>query len=60
MEPHVGCLQIWVSVQPIKNTCKGPSFGYLYDADGVHPDPDKVDAIHPHPCQQTSPNSRSS
>ena len=41
--------QIWVSVQPIKNTCEGPScqfFGCLYDANGVHLDLVNVDAIH--------------
>ena len=49
MEPHACYLQIWVSVQPTKNTCKGPScqfFGCLYDADGVHLDLDKVNTIH--------------
>ena len=49
MEPHLGHLQIWVSVQPPKTPVKAPAvnfFGYLYDADGVHPDTDKVNAIH--------------
>ena len=42
-------LQIWVSVQPTKTHVKVPGlnfFGCLYDADGVHPDPDKVNAVH--------------
>ena len=30
MEPHVCCLQVQVSVQPIKNTCKGPSCQFLW------------------------------
>ena len=41
--------EIWVSVQPTKTHVEAPtvnSFGCLYDADGVHPDPDKVNAIH--------------
>ena len=41
--------QIGVSVQPTKTHVKAPAlnfFGCLYDADGVHPDPDKVNAIH--------------
>ena len=49
MKPHVGCLQIWVSVQPTKTHVKAPAvnfFGCLYDADGVHLDPDKVNAVH--------------
>ena len=48
LEPHACCLKIWVSVQPTKTLVKAPavnSFGCLYDADGVHPDPDKVNAI---------------
>ena len=48
-EPHVCCPQMWVSIQPTKTPVKAPAvnfFGCLYDADGVHPDPDKVDAIH--------------
>ena len=48
-EPHVGCLQIWVSVQPTKTYVKAPVvnfFSCLYDADGVHPDPNKVNTIH--------------
>ena len=49
MEPHACCPQIWDSTQPTKTHVKAPavnSFGCLYYADGVHPDPDKVDAIH--------------
>ena len=48
-EPHACCLQIWVSIQPTRNTCKGPNvtfFGCLYDADGVQLDLDKIDAVH--------------
>ena len=59
-EPHACCPQIWVSVHPTKNTHQGPKavhfFGCLYDADGVHPDVDKVDAVHTLPVHwQTSP-----
>ena len=35
-------------------------FGYLYDADGVHPDPGKVNAIHALPAPTMSQNSKSS
>ena len=48
-EPHVCCLQIWVSVQPTKTHVKAPAvnfFGCLYGAGGVQPDPDKVNAVH--------------
>ena len=43
------CPQIWVSVQPTKTYVKASAvnfFGCLYDADGVHPDPDKVNVVH--------------
>ena len=30
MKPHVGCQQIWVSVQPTKNACKGPHHQFLW------------------------------
>ena len=53
MEPHVCCPQIWISVQPTKTHVKAPCvtfFGCLYDADGVHLDPDKVNAIHSLPA----------
>ena len=49
MEPHAGCLQIWVSVQPTKTHVKAPTvnfFSCLYYADDVHPDSDKVNAVH--------------
>ena len=49
LEPHACCLQIWVSVQPTKRHVMAPPvnfFGCLYDADGVHPDLNKVNAIH--------------
>ena len=29
MEPHVCCPKIWFSIQPTKNTCKGPSCQFL-------------------------------
>ena len=48
MEPHAGCLQKWVSVQPTKTHVKAPTvnfFGCLYNADGVHLDLDKVNVI---------------
>ena len=44
---------VWSCVQPTENACKGPAinfFGYLYDANGVHPDPKKVDAVHALPA----------
>ena len=49
MEPQACCSQIWVSVEPTKTHVKAPGakfFGCLYNADGVHPDPEKVNAIH--------------
>ena len=41
------------SIQPTKTHVKAQtvkSFGCLYDADGAHPDPDKVDTIHALPA----------
>ena len=49
MEPHTCHLQVWVSVQPTKTHVKAPGvnfFGFLYDADGVHLDLEKVNAVH--------------
>ena len=49
---------------PQKKHVKVPTinfFGCLYDADGVHPEPDKVNAgTHPTSTNKMSPNSRSS
>ena len=53
MEPHAGGPQVWSCVQLTENACKGPShklFGCLYDANGVHPDLEKVDAVHALPA----------
>ena len=53
MKPYACCLQNWVSVQPRKTHVKAQTvkyFGCLYDADGVHPDPDKVNTIHALPA----------
>ena len=52
------CPQIWVSVQPTKTHVRAPTvnfFGYFYDADRVHPDPGKVNAIYalPEPSNVT-------
>ena len=58
---HDACLQNLMCVahkyglmfNPQKTLVKAPavnSFGCLYDADGVHPDPDKVNAIHALPA----------
>ena len=50
----MGCLQIWVSIQPTKkHTVKAPVvnfFGGLYDADAVQLDLNKVDAMHALPA----------
>ena len=48
VEPHVDCQQIWF-YNPQKTHVKAQVvnfFGCLYDANGVHPDLGKVDAIH--------------
>ena len=53
MQPHAYHLQIWVSVQPTKTHVNAPAvnfFGCLYDADGVHTDPDKSSGIHALPA----------
>ena len=45
---HVTC-KYGLAFNPPKTHVKAPAvnfFGFLYDADGVHPDPDKFDAIH--------------
>ena len=50
---HENRPQIWLGVQPTEDTCESPShqfFGCLYDANGVHPDPGKVDAVHALPA----------
>ena len=53
MRSHVNCPQIQFGVQPTEDTCEGPShqfLGCLYDANGVHPDPGKVDVVHALPA----------
>ena len=53
MEPHASSPQVQSCVQLTENACKGPSinlFGCLYDANGVHHDPEKVDAVHALPA----------
>ena len=52
-EPHVGSPQVWSCVQSTENACKGPShklLGCLYGANGVHPDPEKVNAVYALPA----------
>ena len=53
MEPHAGSPQVWSCFQPTENTCKGPTinfFGCLYNANGLHMDLEKVDAVHALPA----------
>ena len=48
----VAC-KYWLVFNPQKTYVKAPAvnfFGCLYDADGVHPDPDKVNTIHALPA----------
>ena len=49
MEAHVSCLKVWLVFNPKKTQVKAPVvkfFGMLYDESGVHPDSEKVDAVH--------------
>ena len=53
VEPHAGSPQVWILFNPQKTHIKAPAinfFGCLYDANGVHPDPEKVDAVHALPA----------
>ena len=53
MKPHENHLQVWLGVQPKKMHMKAQAvnfFGCLYDANGVHMDPGKVNAIHALPA----------
>ena len=56
MEAHGSCPKVWFSVQPQENTSQSlvvKFFGCLYDESGVHPDPEKVDAVHALPTPTT-------
>ena len=49
MEAHGSCPEVWFSVQHQEAQVKAPVvkfFGCLYDESGVHPDSEKVDAVH--------------
>ena len=52
-ESHAGSLQVWSCVQPTEMHVKAPAvnfFGWLYDANGVHPYLEKVYAVHALPA----------
>ena len=53
MRSYASCPQIWLGVQPTEDTHKSPScqlLWCLYNANGVHLDPGKVNAVHALPA----------